>query len=475
MPYPHKKHMVLSQAMEALKIRIKDAEEQQKPFLDTVHKRSKLAQYLVEALQKGFGILTPLLQAAEELRITGFAFQMFAAIPNAVTTLTDKKSSLGNKVLASFILLGTTALSITAFVLGGIVAAGIGVAVSALATLLEGVSFIGSLIKRSQTNKAYKEKKHFIELIKNRDFDTLRDEKYRERLVIRALELQHQIEKQSILSHAHAEEELNFIIQICDPETYVPSEKGNGIQNFINSIRSTIGLSLIPPEEDKVTKLHQIYYDRQLLIIYLAQMIKIFQQKEDDAISKFFFIGVISAIQQDIAEMDKDVENLTEPLHELERNNIIAKEAIAKSTVNVALGAGALTLSVVGLVILLGTLAAPPILGPVLIGLGVGLAVFGVIKWGLELYFKRQDEKIMKEREKENKVIILEESLKFYDEHPSCSYSTALRPILISPKIKSIETQASMDVIEMADFVNNAPEASPTREISPLQNESKGF
>ncbi|STY29541.1 SidA protein, subsrate of the Dot/Icm transport system [Legionella wadsworthii] len=475
MPYPHKKHMVLSQAMEALKIRIKDAEEQQKPFLDTVHKRSKLAQYLVEALQKGFGLLTPILQAAEELRITGFAFQMFAVIPNAITTLTDKKSSIANKILASFILLGTTALGITAFVLGGIVAAGIGVAVSALATLIEGVSFIGSLISRSQTNKAYNEKKLFMELIKNRDFDTLKEEKYRERLVIRALELQHLIEKQSILSHAHAEEELDFILHICDPQKYVPSEKVNGIQKFINFIRNTMGLHLIPPEEDKVTKLLQLYQDRQLLIIYLAQMIKIFQQKEDDTISKFFFIGVISAIQQDIAELDKEVETLTEPLHELERNHIIAKEAIAKSTVNLALGAGALTLSVVGLVILLGTLAAPPILGPVLIGFGVGLAVFGVIKWGLELYFKRQDEKIMKEREKENKLIILEESLKFYDEHPSCSYSAALRPILNSPKITSIDPQASMKEIEMVNLEHSASETSPTIETSQFQNESKGF
>lgn len=87
---------------------------------------------------------------------------MLSAIPNAITTLTDKKSSIGSKIFAIGILLTATALGITAFVLGGIVAAGIGLAFASLTTLIEGISLIGALVNKYQTSKAYKEKKSLL-------------------------------------------------------------------------------------------------------------------------------------------------------------------------------------------------------------------------------------------------------------------------------------------------------------------------
>ncbi len=397
MTYPRKKHVILSEEMDDLKRRINERKKEQKSLIEIAHKKGKLSQRLLEGTQKILGLIGAIFTSSKELPVIGFVFQMLSAIPNAITTLTDKKSSTGSKIFAIGILLTATALGITAFVLGGIVAAGIGLAFASLTTLIEGISLIGALVNKYQTSKAYKEKKEFIDLLIKQDIALLTNDKYREQLAIRALELEHLLEKSTAQS---------FIDEL----------------EFIKTISSNIASSDFP-DDSSVFKLSKLYNDRKDLISYLGIITQLIAQKDKEDTSTL--IKLVSKLQHQIAEIDEDIENITGPLHHLQRNNLLANEAIAKSYANFALGGAGVILSTIGLMILLSAIAAPPIMGPILLGFGIGLAIFGVVKWGIELYATREDEKTMLERANENEEIILEEALK-------CSYSNAMRPILDS-------------------------------------------
>jgi hypothetical protein len=476
MTYPHKKHVILSSDMDHLKSKINEDKEKQKSFTETVHKGGKLARYLVEGLQNILGLVRPFFRAVEEVRILGFAFQMLSVIPNAVITLTDKNSSRIKKTFALLILLTTTGLGITAFTLGGVVAAGIGLAFASLATLFAGVSFIASLINKYQTSKAYKEKKEFIDLLHNRDIDSLDNDFYRERLEIRTLELEQLLEQSSDLSTE--KEELEFINTIRCKTKYELPQVDNRFLRILNSVRRKMGLTELPPDDSPVTKLSKLYVKHKSYVVYLAAIIKVVDQKrgkEGDPL----LIDLVSAIQHRIAKIDKDIERITEPLHQLEQNNHLADQTIVKSYTNLALGSVGVMLSTIGFILLLGTVAMPPFMGTVLLGFGIGLAVFGAIKWGVELYIKRENEKLKKERSEENEEIILEEALNSYDYDLSListsSYSTKLRPIFnLQAKTdpdeakNSINTIESVNVIEIEEII---PTQAPSREhINPSIN-----
>ncbi|HHT0594281.1 TPA: T4SS effector SidA family protein [Legionella anisa] len=434
MTYSHKKHVILSEEMDDLKKRINKRKKEQKPYSEIAHKKGKLFQRLLEGGQKFFGLIATAFSSAKELPYIGFVFQIASIIPASIAMITDKKSSIPAKILAVGFLLGLTALGITAFVLGGLIAAKIGLALASLATFIEVISFTISLINKYQTRSAYKEKKEFNHLLDSRESDALENDKYRERLEIRALELKHLLEKSTDES---LKEELEFIDTIRSKKAYVAPQMDNILLRFINAIRSKIGWSELPPDDPPVTKLSKLYQDRKDLITYLAWNTEQIDKK--DQTSDSTLIDLVSKLQHQIAQIDKDIELITEPLHELKRNDLLTNEAILKSFTNVALGGAGVILSTIGLMILLSAVAAPPIMGPILFGFGIGLAIFGVVKWGIELYATKQDEKFMRKLEKENEGIILEEALDEYDH--GCSYSNAMRPIIDSQAITPSKPQ----------------------------------
>ncbi|WP_115707299.1 T4SS effector SidA family protein [Legionella sainthelensi] len=161
MTYPHKKHVILSEKMNELKGRITLLQQQQKlSFIETISKRGNLSKFFLDGLQKIFDFVTSIIASSKELPIIGFVLRLISAIPNAITTLTDNNNSVGSKVLAMSLLLVTTGFGIAAFVLGGIVSAGIGLAFASLGTLIEGISLLSSIREKFQSAKAYKEKKY---------------------------------------------------------------------------------------------------------------------------------------------------------------------------------------------------------------------------------------------------------------------------------------------------------------------------
>ncbi|PWY55630.1 hypothetical protein DGG96_11025 [Legionella qingyii] len=436
MTYPLKKHVVLPEKMDKLKKRINLSKEKQRSFTEIIHKTGKLSQYILGGIQKLIGLLSSIIKSAKELHIIGFALQMFSIIPNAITTLTDKNSSVINKTFSIIVLLTTSALGITAFILGGVVAAGIGLAFASLTTLVEGISFLGALINKYKTSKAYKEKIQFMNLLET--FDTsLNNDKYRNKLEIRALELEH-------LGNLSTEEAKQL--------------------QFIRKIHSKVGLSELVPDNSPVMKLSKLYKERKELLASLANITEeIDESKEFEADTSL--IEEVSNIQHQIDKIDKDIANITEPLFLLEENTHLADETIVKSYTNFVLGGTGVILSTIGLIILIGTATVPPLWSPILLGFSIGLALFGLIKWGVELQAKSVDEQILEERTKENEEIILEEALEHYDHELSDkfqgSYSIALRPILESPATAADTTNLQNEDVHDLPVVQE-PKNPPT-------------
>ncbi|KTD55800.1 SidA protein, substrate of the Dot/Icm transport system [Legionella santicrucis] len=443
MTYPHKKHIVLSEQMNELKNRITQLQQQQKlSFIEKINKRGNLSKFFLDGVQKILDFVTSIITSSKELPIIGFVMRMISAIPNAITTLTDKKSSVGSKILATTLLLVTTGFGIAAFVLGGIVSAGIGLAFASLGTLIEGISLLSSIIEKYQSAKAYKEKKIFMDLMEKRDLSAL-DDTYRERLEIRALELKFLLNKPNSLFSERMEEELEFI----------------------NTIRAQKGWKQLPFSDDSLpSKLLGLYQERDEMLLYLKKMIQIIE-KEDmtgTTVGNSQLIELVSNLQHEITQIDEDIEKITEPLHKLKQQNLLANETIAKSYTNFALGGVGVILSVIGLMVLISAFAAPPLAGTILFGFGIGLASFGLIKWGVEQYANKEDKKLIKERTKEHEDTILEEALDCYEHELSkeyqhegkCSYSTSLRNILLSSKTKE-------DVLESKDLIKTSKASAP--------------
>lgn len=422
MTYPHKKHVVLPEKMDKLKTRINLSKENQKSFIEIIHKKGKLSKYILEGIQKIFGLISSIITSVKELRIFGFVLQMLSIIPNAITTLTNKESSAAIKTFSIIVLLATSGLGIAAFVFGGIVAAGIGLAFASLTTLIEGISFLGGLINKYKTSKAYRDKKLFMDLLETFD-SSLNNDKYRKQLEIHAVELEH-------LSN-------------------LSTQQAKQVQ-FIREMLSKIGPTDLFLDNILVFKLTLLYEDRKERLAQLAQITKLIdEQKELEA--NTLLIEQVSDIQQQIAKIDKDIANITEPLSQLEESNLLANKTIVKSYTNFVLGGTGVILSTIGLIILIGTATIPPLWGSILLGFSIGLALFGLIKWGVEVHAKNVDEQILENRTKENEEIILEEALDHYAHELSdiCqgSYSTALRPILESAATAATPTPQNEELM----------------------------
>lgn len=457
MTYPLKKHIALSEKMNELKGRIEQLQREQKlSLLEHANKKGRLSSLILEGVQKTLAFLGAVLSSVKEIPIIGFAVQMFATIPNAITTLTDKKSSVASKVLAMTFLLITTGLGITAFALGGMVAAGIALAFASLGTLVEGISLVASLVNKYQSSNDYKEKKAFIDLLQKRDLTALENDVYKERLEIRALELEHLLNKATHLPLAPIKEELEFIKQIR-------SKRGWDKLAF--------------PENSPQARLVTLYKERDELLLYLETTIKYVDQEEKNSTNfeNPLLVALVTNIQHQISEFDEEIENIVMPLHKLKRNDLIANETIAKSVTNFALGGVGVIFGVVGVMAILGALAMPPVAATAFLGLGIGLAVFGVIKWSVELYLNREEKKIMKERTKEHEEIILEEALNGYDHklQKESSYSTSLSRILASRNSADESPSKSQNKVK-SDLVT-AQVATTEPSIEPAEKESDSF
>ncbi len=171
--------------------------------------------------------------------------------------------------------------------------------------------------------------------------------------------------------------------------------------------------------------------------------------------------------------MDEDIGKITEPLHQLKQQNLLANEAIAKSYTNFALGGAGVIFSVIGLMVLISAFAAPPLVGTILFGFGIGLATFGLIKWSVEQYANKEDKQLLKERTKEHEETILEEALDCYEHemtknyHHAGKYSYSTRDLLLLSETRE-------DTSECDDLIKKSKILEPAMELPEKKSELIG-
>jgi hypothetical protein len=97
----------------------------------------------------------------------------------------------------------------------------------------------------------------------------------------------------------------------------------------------------------------------------------------------------------------------------LQRKDHIAKENIIAAWVNVGLSVTGILLATMGLMLLVATtIAAPPLVGIILAGIGVGLSLFGLFKLGIELNYSLKETDYVERRRDAHHTSSLEKAFK---------------------------------------------------------------
>lgn len=121
----------------------------------------------------------------------------------------------------------------------------------------------------------------------------------------------------------------------------------------------------------------------------------------------------------DIIQANLDqLHNLEQMLYDqsekgLQRKDHIAKENLLAALVNVGLSMTGILLATIGLMILVATtIAAPPLVGIILAGIGLALSAFGLIKLGTELKFSWDETANVEKLRNNNETSFLDAALK---------------------------------------------------------------
>ncbi|KTD48947.1 SidA protein, substrate of the Dot/Icm transport system [Legionella rubrilucens] len=417
-----RKTILLSERMKALKYRIRQA-ERETSLVDEINKRGNYANNALGLFSQIQGFFASIFSQSKQLPIIGFILQMVSVIPTAITTLFAKDKTVGEKLFAMGVLVVVTALSIAAFVLTAAVSAAIGVAVSALTTVLEGISLAGSIAAKLTTRAEYKQKKEFNQLLEARNTTALADEKYLDPLRVRYLELQQALR---------------------DPDLKEEDKNNHQTEStFIHDLLTQRGLTLEGDEESQAGKLKKCYDQRWEKMLALTVLVENLEKVADSMTpdERKTRIAAIDALKEEIVKLDTEITGITKPIHQLKRNDLLANEKLAQTYTTFALAGAGVVLSTIALLMAVSVVAAPPVLLPIVGGLAIAMATIGLIKWVAEKFAEKQDSKADKKRQVLKEESILDESLDCYQtqlgERPNqsatCSYSNHMLGILQTP------------------------------------------
>jgi hypothetical protein len=162
----------------------------------------------------------------------------------------------------------------------------------------------------------------------------------------------------------------------------------------------------------------------------------------------------IHDLQKKIVEGNKKINEITKPIKETKLAHLTGNENLAKSYTNLAISSAGVVLSVIALLLIIGTVAAPPFVLPVVVGFGIGMAAFGIIKWAAEKYADMEDVENQAKKDEAQEDSILNEALDSYQKQQNrelgvsgnCSYSKHMDGLLktiVAPQ----EPQSSPPVV----------------------------
>lgn len=369
----------LTENMERLKHGINKAAIKKETLLAQVHEGSNTISNLTTTIVNSFNVLAAILNNNKGLPVVGFAFQMVALIPQSISMMTNPKATLAEKAFAGTFLAVITALSIAAFVVGAFAAAIIGTVISSILTIVNLKGLAEAIIQNNATSNEYDKNKLFSELINNRTIPE--GNEFDELLSIRATQLERKLANKDLIDDVKA--------TLTDELEYIRSLKR------VSKTESSMLLS-------------ELYSKRDEKMTELADTLSPLENSKsiDQNIDK------IQSLQAEILLLDGQIKKITPTFEQLAFEKIVAKEHLAGSVVNVSMAFLGVVLSAIGLLLMGGTIAAPPFIIPAVVGgVGVFTSIFTLVKWAADKNAERENTKQMDLRSAKDNESILDEAL----------------------------------------------------------------
>lgn len=406
----------LSPEMAELKQNIQSQIQKEKELLEEIHEKSGFLEIISSGTANAFGLLASVTGAiltgfkivVSEIPIAGFALKMFTVLPAAVATLTDSKKTWGEKIFAMTILATVVALSIASVAVVAVAAGAalavvkvavinaaiIGTTVSALMTSLELLKLATLSIEKHNARTALKDKIEFDESIANELIPE--GNKFDVQLEVRAIELERKKSKLNLTTEEkeNIDKEMQFIQAELLKRSITPGENQDG----------------------KAFKLKERYADRDKKLLDIAKMIAAINAAPEGADNKAN-LDAMRLLQEEILEIDEDIEEITQPIKNVIRRDLVANENIAQSVTTASMALVGVTLSTVGLLLAFGTLAAPPVIGPILIGFGIAMAVISLVTWAAFKIAERNDVKSAELKQETQMENVLDEALDYHEKN----------------------------------------------------------
>ncbi|KTD56429.1 T4SS effector SidA family protein [Legionella shakespearei] len=436
----------LSPKMGLLKKELENRALHHQSFIEEVHKGSNLLSNVTGFIHHTFNIISSAMSAAKAIPLLGAFIQLASVVPKAIAILTDPEKSKSEKAISALLILVLVALSIVALTVGSSAALIVGIVMASIVTAVDGLGFIGSIFEKYKISQAYNLKKELDGLLEQRIMPE--NDKYNDELELRALELEHKISTNKLAD----EEKKRFVEEL----------------EFINSILKQKNIVAGNKPNSSALKLKQHYATRQEQMSALTDKLVEAESSKDDNL-KAKILDEILEMEKELILTERAIEDLTKSTEELNAESFMASSTIALSGSTAALSAAGLVISVLALVLVVGGVAAPQFVIPAVIGIGIGLAVLGFMKFVAEKLVEMETN-----RRKENKAIVRKEGLRnemLYDYgHQNQNSNAHMHELLeISSLDKELEKNSNPATVKEQEqsfpaLFSSTPEPTQTEE-----------
>ncbi|HAT2067188.1 TPA: T4SS effector SidA [Legionella pneumophila] len=404
----------LSDKMMTLKKNLQDQLTQSKSLGEQIHDGTTTASTITTGINHLFNVIASFLSSYRQIPLVGGVLQLVAILAKSISIVSDPEKSIAEKIISSILIAAIIALSITAITLGGLAAAIIGTVIASTVTIMEGLGFFGKIAEKFQLANSYKMKKEFIDLVAKRIEPD--NDKYNDLLEIRAIELQHELEKSypNQIEQQQLKEELNFINAVLKKKNIIP---GNN-------------------KENDAYKLNQLYAKRAEQLKTLVDKIALINPTGKSA-EQNKLLNEIKSLQKEITKTDGSIEEIIAPLAKIERDNLKSTINLPLSYSTFAIAAASTLISIAGLLVVAGVIAAPPIMVPIMFAVGSVMAIIGLIKWTAEKMAEIEDAQLKAEETAKHEDAVLDEALSVYEQQLNLELVSPANP---ARQVKNILT-----------------------------------
>lgn len=493
-----------------LKQLLKERKEEKKSIAKKAHETSTLLNSIIEGVNNGVRLFSAILTANKDLPIVGFALQMVAIIPQSIATLTDPKSPISTKIFSGVVLTAITALSIAAFVVGATTAAIIGLVIASITTVMQGLDFFGKLIEKMNATKTYEHLKKFEGLLKlgRENPENIPDgTDFNQDFAIRSVELDYVAGKR--LAEIEQEQKIkktqvnSYIDSKFEPKDIKLDELKKLKNQYKKPPANLLLEELIALEGEKLKIINELIFVKHVIskknivitdykpAVKLKKLYDLHDEQLKELTQKIALINKnpqttpdptilddILKLQKKIGETNKKIDELIKPARATKLAHLKGNENLAQSYTNLALSSTGIVLSVMALLLIIGTVAAPPFVLPVVVGFGIGIAAFSLIKWVAEKYAEVEDLDIKTKKEEGQEDSILNEAIDCYQHQQNkefshtgfCSYSKHMSELLKTP-LPVPETQVNHTLVSQ-DF-SKAPFVTKDLPVSTLDEKTQ--